>query len=1347
MAETNDDLFIVGIGASAGGLDALTYFLKHLKKSDYPYTIVITQHISPDHQSNLTHLLQNSSAWPVREIREAVDLKKNYIYVTPPKKHLELQGNSLHLVNYDQNKPVPSVDRFFESLAREKGRKAIGVILSGTGKDGLAGMQQIKSYGGFTLVQQLGNAQHTGMPESVIENKAYDKIVLAQDMSHEIEQYIDNFSIISNQKPKKVSEDDEIFELLENRTGTDFSKYKPSTLLRRISKRQDELNIANKKKYLKYIKDNPKELDTLFETVLIGVTEFFRDNTAFEDLKKYLQKIIEQKNGSKDIRIWSVGTATGEEAYSICILLAEILQEDLNKYNIQIFATDIDEKALKIARRGHYAYAIIDKLPKKIKEKYFRRAESHYEVAKMLRNMVLFSKHDVTTDPPFVRLDLIVCRNVMIYFSNELQKEVLPVFHYSLNTDGYLFLGKSESVSPREELYEKMESRNKIFQKAPGNYVHTNISSRVRSKKQPKDYQAEIKESPQYEKPLVEQAKDTFFNDLPYPFVIINSEKEILEVKGSIRLFTELKEGEISVNILKLINPELSLELRAIISKTDKSNQKETSRFIKFRVFNNDHFVRLHVYPIEYRKHRRACHMIVFETIQPEELLAIMGAETSATDEHNEQRVLALEHELSAAKEHLQLFTEELETSNEELQSLNEELQSTNEELKSSNEELETSNEELQSTNEELQTANQELRTSNEELLQKEDELQQSKNKIEESENLYRSLAANFPNGTMNIVAKDFTLKFVDGTELENLELNKDALIGRNILSLHEPDQAPKVQEALEKAFAGKTSKTIIKYQKNFYSLSVIPLIQKKNTVEEVIFATQNISEQINLQASLQKSLDKNTRLLEKEKEAKKEVTHQQELLHSIFMNAPAAICILRGEDLVYEFINPICKRLLGNRDLNGMPMLKALPELKGSASEIRMRQVMKTGEPFIGEEEEVQYDRQGDGNIVKAYFTFVYQPLFNNKGNIDGIIFFGDDVTDEVAAKQKIKGEWGRFKSILESLPMMAWTAKPNGEIDYFNKRWYEYTGLTWETSKGEGWQQAQHPEDLEVVHETLGQVLGQQQAFELEVRYLRGSDNIYRWHLNRAVPIREGGELKYWIGTAFDIHEQKEMELRKDEFLGIASHELKTPLTALRGYYQLIEEAFPENIEMSQIYLKKFDKSINRVNKLINELLSVSRIESGNFSLDKKENNLNDLLEEVINNFDKDKQRIELTGNINGSFAFDYDRICQVIENLISNAFKYSPKEEKVMMLLEDRNKDVKVTIKDHGIGIAKNELQFLFDRYYRVKNKMNAGGLGLGLFISKQIVKAHGGDIEVQSEEGKGTRFDVILPKNKN
>ena len=467
-------LFVVGVGSSAGGLDALMLMLKNLGRPSETFAMVVCQHVSPDFKSRLGEILQRSTDWPVSKARDGQELEGGHVYVTPPNYHIVLEGYKVSLERYEGDKPVPSIDRFFTSLADEIGHRAIGIILSGTGSDGAEGMRAINLHNGCALVQEPGDAKHADMPVSVIRDKVYDKILLAQEMPREIAECIGNFELIRGASDGADDVDLDglpdaeirrrILALLERRTGTDFARYKPSTIFRRVDKRIETLELEGRRAYLKYVRQTPKELNRLFETVLIGVTEFFRDQKAYEALEKHLRGVLAAREpDDRTIRIWSVGTATGEEAYSIAILLREILGNDFHDYECQIFATDIDERALAIARKGHYSHAALAHLPPAYRERYFRHEDHHYEASKLIRSMVLFSRHDISTDPPFLRLDLITCRNLLIYFDGKLQEEVLSLFHYALEDDATLFLGKSESVTPRDDLFARAPVGQKVF--------------------------------------------------------------------------------------------------------------------------------------------------------------------------------------------------------------------------------------------------------------------------------------------------------------------------------------------------------------------------------------------------------------------------------------------------------------------------------------------------------------------------------------------------------------------------------------------------------------------------------------------------------------------------------------------------------------------------------------------------------------------------------------------------------------------------------------------------------------------------------------------------------------------
>ncbi|MGB3465245.1 MAG: CheR family methyltransferase, partial [Cyclobacteriaceae bacterium] len=528
-------------------------------------------------------------------------------------------------------------------------------------------------------------------------------------------------------------------------------------------------------------------------------------------------------------------------------------------------------------------------------DKYFHKSGYFYDVRKELKRMILFVKHDITIDPPYLKLDLLLCRNVLIYFSAELQRETLAVFHYALESEGYLFLGKSESIAQKEELFEKIEGTHKIYQKSPGTNTRSYRMERSRSKVE-HSRQAEKLRQLSFGESILKKAYEAYFKYQPHPYVIINHKTEILELRGSLRPYAELREGAGNIHLQKMINPELSLELRALLSKVDIEGKQFTSSIIKFQLFNQEHIVRLHACPVEYETDRPPCYLILFEEIKQEQI--ILNKSDRAKVESDSDYIASLEHELMSTKEHLQLFTEELETSNEELQSLNEELQSTNEELKSTNEELETSNEELQSVNEELHTANQELRATNDELIAKEEALKISNEKTKKSELLYKSIAKNFPNGFICIIEPDFSVSFIEGIELEKIGLDKKNIQGQSVLGLYDFSQHGNLQRTLRPVFNGKSTTTVIKFKDHYYKINAVPL-KVDNEITEVMFTMLNITEQKALEFSLTEALKENKILLVKTEEAVSDSKIQQARLHDLVMNAPAAICIIKGPDFI----------------------------------------------------------------------------------------------------------------------------------------------------------------------------------------------------------------------------------------------------------------------------------------------------------------------------------------------------------------------------------------------------------------------------------------------------------------
>lgn len=694
---------VVGIGSSAGGLEALQIMLSNLSEIEN-CSYIIAQHLSPTHKSMMVELLSRITNIPVIEIQNGMIIKPKTIYMTPENTDIAVSNGRIYLKSVEQAfSPKPSVNYFFSTLAADFKERAIGVILSGTGSDGAYGIRSIKAEGGITLAQSPMSAKYDGMPLSAINTGKVDLVVSIDELSSEIS------SIVSNlDKEINIDADErmqqQIFRVLFDAYGVDFSLYKKNTLHRRIERRIAALKLDSLQDYYDVFKDDAQEISNLYHDILIGVTSFFRDKEAFELAKEHIAAIVAKKEPGEEIRFWSIGCSTGEEAYSIAIMLSEVMGENLERYKIKIFATDIDDESLKIARTGLYAETSLENLDKKMVQKYFSVQKNQFEVKKSLRELVIFSRHNIVSDSPFLRLDLVSCRNMLIYFSTELQNKFFPLVHYALNDNGILFLGKSESIGSHIDLFSVLDKNEKIFKaqytgvKEPPKLF--NYSTTHKSYDEPK-----LKKYKNDEELLEEKIVDALGSVVLNKSIVINSSNDMIYVKGEIP-YLRHSGGRVSNNIFKLIGDDMALDLRSAINEANKERKVQATPFRSVYLYEDVvKYLRIIVVPLRDERNDDWVNVLFF---QDEDMQNIRG---HILRSENESEVVAkLTDELDATKSHLQNVIEELETSYEEMQSLNEELQSSNEELQSSNEELETTNEELQSTNEELQTAYSELR-------------------------------------------------------------------------------------------------------------------------------------------------------------------------------------------------------------------------------------------------------------------------------------------------------------------------------------------------------------------------------------------------------------------------------------------------------------------------------------------------------------------------------------------------------------------------------------------------------------------------------------------------------------
>ncbi len=694
--ESKHPLVIVGLGASAGGLEALQLFLSNLPPDHDNIAYVVVQHLSPTHKSMMRDLLARETTFDVLEIQSGLLPKANTVYITPPDRDVILVNGLFHLEKPLDRwiGPKPSVDKFFISLAQEKNEHAVGVILSGTGTDGSQGVRAIRAEGGIAIAQKPEQAKYDGMPASAIQTKSVDYILPAEEIAKEIIHLLRYPNSLRVEK----AEDDEfniIFEILRHRFNIDFSQYKKSTITRRIERRMAAIKATTLTNYITYLKENLEEVELLYKDMLIGVTAFFRDTEAFALLKQQLEIYVKEHGDNDQFRVWISACSTGEEAYSIAILLDEIIGSHGTKH-IKIFATDIDEEAVQKAREGVFPEVTVSNISPERLKRYFNQRGNEFEVKPQLKERVIFSRHDITIDPPFVNLDLITCRNMLIYFETELQKKIFTTFAYSLKQHALLFLGKSESVGIHTDLFATLDPKAKIFQ------TRTTAESKKLLYPQMLNAGKYIKPSTAVKQKrrgsTLEQAiKDTLFEYYESKCVVIDNDFNVHYIKGNMNDMLKFPSGELHNNILKMLPEKVSLEVRSLVYKANKSDTIIEFPAITERVLDNE-MITIKLTPLEGYVGHYLYFLLCFESSEVQDETPKLRPVES-----DNAYIMRLEQELLATREHLQTVVEELETSNEELQSSNEELQA-------SNEELETTNEELQSTNEELQTAYAEIR-------------------------------------------------------------------------------------------------------------------------------------------------------------------------------------------------------------------------------------------------------------------------------------------------------------------------------------------------------------------------------------------------------------------------------------------------------------------------------------------------------------------------------------------------------------------------------------------------------------------------------------------------------------
>jgi two-component system CheB/CheR fusion protein len=1360
---------VVAIGASAGGLEAMMELLKHLP-ANTGMAFIYVQHLSPDHKSMLTEILSKKTQMLVQEIDDMDLIQPNNVFVIPYNKGIEVTDGHIKLIPRSENSAAISIDILFSSLAAAQKERVIGIILSGIASDGTIGMKDIKQEGGLTFAQD-DTAKFTSMPHSAIAAGAVDFILSPKEIALELGR-LSKHPLIKTIGVKNGEEDlidnsnpdlKNILNQLHKATGVDFSVYKMSTIKRRIIRRMLMYKVTQLNEYVKLLSQKKEEIDILYQDLLINVTSFFRDTETHKYLKETLfPKLLTRKKIGESLRIWIPACATGEEAYSIAMMLLEIQESKATNIPVQIFATDLSEQAISKARIGIYTKQDLETVSPKRIQRFFTKADGGFRVNKALRDICVFAPHNILRDPPFSRLDFISCRNLFIYFDIPAQKKAVNTFHYALNEDGFLMLGKSENISHSANLFTGFNKKYKIFSRKanPGYRTLPALLPRyaqqtVTEKNVPVTNKNKSKQTISVNHTGLDNAIDAVLvSEFMPASVVINLQMEIVQFRGITDLFLSHPKGKATFNILKMARPEIAFELRNAISKVIKTKHRIRKSGIEIKINAEVRSISVEVVPLKIESDEPLL-LILFTEQEQTEIFSQQVKGGNNNSLAKDRRIKKLEQELAAAHADALALAQEQEAYTEELQSANEEVVSSNEELQTVNEELETSKEEIESANEELTTTNQELQTRNDLLNEAYDY----------SEALYATI-----HEPMLVLDKNLRVKSANKTFYKTFKVKEEATEGNLLYDLGNKQwNIPRLRELLEELLPKnmhfhdfEITHTFLGIGKKTMLLNARRIVQKTSNEELILLAIADITEQAS---------------------ARKKIEESEKRYNMMLMHSPFGFAVLKGRNMVITLANDAIKEMWGKgKEIEGKPLLKVLPELKNTPFPALLDEVRATGIPFYGVE--VQSPKDVHGHSREEYFNFVFQPYLETDQTISGITIIGNDVTEQVIAKKKIEESEKKFKQLAELLPQKVWTADAEGNKTYFNKTLLDYAGMSHEELNGDKWKQMIHPDDWEQDEIKWKKSIKTGKIYQSESRFL-SKDGEYLWHLTTAVPLKdEQGKILLWIGSKTEIEKQRkqkekleeavegrtsELKLANEElkkmnkeleaFTYVSSHDLQEPLRKIQTLSDRILEKENQNLsDNGKNYFRLMQNSAQRMQTLIQDLLAFSRL---NMADRKFENtDLNIIIEDVKNEFKEaiaEKHAIITVKEICNVKIIPF-QFRQLMHNIISNALKFSNpkipphitiksvniKYTKINIANLTPNKEYcHITISDNGIGFEKEFAEKIFEVFQKLHAKDEYAGTGIGLAIVKKIVENHNGIISATSKINIGTTFDIYIP----
>ncbi|WP_394241223.1 chemotaxis protein CheB [Halopseudomonas laoshanensis] len=1217
---------VVGIGASAGGLQALLKFFEHMPQ-DNGMAFVIIMHLSPDHESSADRILQGVTNMPVQQVSKPVPIEKNSVYIISPAHLLSMNDGHLRVRKPDPSRPRhAAIDLFFRDLADVHKDRAYCLVLSGTGSDGASGLSRIKEQNGITMAQSPDDAEFDGMPSSAIATGMVDLVLPVAEMPQKLMELWRNASSIH----MPVSEDPEIsaaaandatddgpaaesalravLAQLFNRTGYDFAHYKRATVLRRIERRMQVNAQPDMPAYLEYLQSHPEETKPLLDDMFIGVTNFFRDREAFEALERDVIPQLfrfgmdfpgDEKAG---VRVWSAGTSTGEEAFSLAMLLADQVQLEAAQVKVQVFGTDIDERAIGIGRAGIYPASIItDVAPPRLRQ-YFIKNQTHYKVKKEIREKILFAQHSLLRDPPFSHVHLICCRNLLIYLDRDAQRKILEMFHFALRPGGYLFLGSSESADICADLFTPVDKKNRIYRakNAPAPARHVPVVPSANGSRR-LDIPA----------PVMQPRKQTFaevhqrvLEQYAPPSVIVDTDADIVHMSDRAGHFLRFMGGEPSRNLLAVVAPELRLELRTALFQAQQTGKSVEARRVRVRRGDRSYHVHMVAKPFKDETAGSEFILVMFDEVE-DAVTEAAGQKEQQEQEQDRSKdtvLTLLEEELQRTKLHLQNTLEQSGTSHEELRASNEELQAINEELRSATEELETSKEELQSINEELITVNYELKSKVEETGKINDDLQ----------NLITStdIATVFVDRGMRI--KWFTPR---ATQIFSM-LPVDS--GRSLLDITHRLDYPDLADDATLVFESLklVEREVRSSDGRWYIARLLPYRTSDDHIEGAVLTFIDISGRRAAEAELRLG-EERMRLVAESTEDYAIIVQDTEGMITGWN---------RGAELIFGY---------SKAEAEGQPChLIFTPEDRAAGvPEIELRRARESGRA-----EDERWHMRKDGS--RFYCSGVVNPLQND--HLRGYVKIARDLTDR----------------------------------------------------------QQRHDEQAKRLVET-----------------------------------------------------QNTIQL-KDEFFAVMSHELKHPLNLIQLNAELLGRLpITKRTPTVAKAVRTINEAVSSQAQIIDDLLDVSRVHTGKLKLDCHKVDLGNVLRDVLEVVHNDEPERTLTLHVEESdiqrllINVDSTRLEQIIWNLLNNALKFTPMNGEITISATRSGNWAQLDVSDTGEGIAPEYLDKVFDLFGQADTqhvRIHRDGLGIGLSLVRQLVEAHGGDVQVRSDGiDKGSAFTVWLP----